>query len=213
MARKGGGLSSLLVKGLSFRSWGPIDLTVDSAECVCLSGPSGSGKTLFLRALADLDTHEGQIYLDDIESQSITGPAWRRMIGLLPTESQWWDDTVGPHFGVADSGKPETMQWLDTLGLPGETMGWQVQRLSTGERQRLALIRLLCNQPKALLLDEPTASLDPEGVRRAESVIASYRKETESPVLWVSHDPEQIARLADRHFQFREGQLVEGVRR
>jgi ABC-type iron transport system FetAB ATPase subunit len=127
------------------------------------------------------------------------------MVGLLPTESQWWSDLVRPHFGGAES------RWLESLRLPCEAMDWQVQRLSTGERQRLALVRLLCNRPKALLLDEPTASLDPDSVQRAEEVIASYRKESGAPVLWVSHDPAQIARIADRHFRIHEGQLVEGA--
>ena len=128
------------------------------------------------------------------------------MVGLLPTEGQWWNDSVGSHFGCAES------RWLEMLSLSSETMDWQVQRLSTGERQRLALVRLLCNHPKALLLDEPTASLDPDSVRHAEKVIATYREETGAPVLWVSHDPEQIARIADRHFQIRDGQLTEGAR-
>ena len=133
------------------------------------------------------------------------GPAWRSMVGLLPTESQWWHDSVGSNFPKFEE------RWLPTLGFDREAMGWSVQRLSTGERQRLALARLLSIRPKALLLDEPTASLDPEGVRHAEEVVATYRKETGAPVLWVSHDPAQIARLADRHFQIRDGQLVEGA--
>jgi len=128
------------------------------------------------------------------------------MVGLLPTESQWWDDTVGPHFDCAET------RWLEMLLLPAEAMNWPVRRLSTGERQRLALVRLLCNRPKALLLDEPTASLDPEGVRRAEEVIATYQEEMGAPVLWVSHDPAQIARIAARHFQIRDGQLIDGAR-
>jgi ABC-type multidrug transport system ATPase subunit len=204
--REEGPLSRLRVENLRFQSWGPIDLTVEASECVCLSGPSGSGKTLLLRSLADLDDHDGHTYLDGVECQSIPGPAWRRMVGLLPSESQWWEDTVGSHFDGAES------RWLEMLLLPGETMDWQVQRLSTGERQRLALVRLLANRPKALLLDEPTASLDPEGVRRAEEVIAAYREESGAPILWVSHDPGQIARVADRHFQIQDGRLIQGAR-
>lgn len=145
--------------------------------------------------------------MDNIECEQVSAPAWRRMIGILPAESRWWNDDVGSHFGDA------CKSWLSMLSLEDDTMSWSVSRLSSGERQRLALVRLLCNRPKALLLDEPTASLDPDGVRRTEEVIRSYRTETGSPVLWVSHDPEQIARVSTRHFEIRDGKLVEGTKR
>jgi ABC-type iron transport system FetAB ATPase subunit len=196
----------LRVEELCFRDWGPITLAIDSGECVCLSGPSGSGKTLLLRAVTDLDPHEGESYVDDVACSSVSGPAWRRIVGLLPAESQWWHDSVGPHFADLEA------RWLPMLGFREETMSWTVQRLSTGEKQRLGLLRLLSRKPRALLLDEPTASLDPEGVRRAEDVVAAYRQETGAPVLWVSHDPAQIKRIASRHVQIRDGRLAEGAR-
>jgi ABC-type iron transport system FetAB ATPase subunit len=71
------------------------------------------------------------------------------------------------------------------------------------------LLRLLANRCKALLLDEPTASLDAENVRRVERLIAAYRSETGAAVLWVSHDPEQERRVADRRTRLSEGQLLE----
>lgn len=82
-------------------------------------------------------------------------------------------------------------------------------RASTGERQRLALLRLLSNRPEALLLDEPTAALDPKNVAAVETLVADYRREHQVPVLWVSHDPEQIARVANRHFRVEDGRLHE----
>jgi len=75
---------------------------------------------------------------------------------------------------------------------------------AAGEKQRLALFRLLLNQPKVLLLDEPTAALDHANIHVAEEVISEYRRTTGAAVLWVSHDPEQIARAADRHLQLWE---------
>jgi ABC-type cobalamin/Fe3+-siderophores transport system ATPase subunit len=153
--------------------------------------------------LVDLDRHTGRVFLDDVESQSVDAPEWRKMIGLLPAESQWWHDTVGPHFGgVVPAG-------LRKLGFDEDAMTWSVSRLSTGERQRLALLRLLANRPKALLLDEPTASLDKKNVSHAENLIAQYRDETDAPVVWVSHDPDQAMRVAQRHFELRDGKLIE----
>ncbi len=180
---------------------GPCELTLAAGECVCLSGPSGAGKTLLLRAIADLDPHEGEVKLNGESCTTMRAPQWRRRVGLLPAESAWWHDTVGPHFTHGDTAL------LLRLGFPPEVMGWQVRRLSTGERQRLALARLLANEPHVLLLDEPTASLDPANVGKVEEVIADYRHGHNAAVLWVSHDPQQIGRVADRQLRLHGGRV------
>jgi len=181
---------------------GPVDLTVEAAECICLSGPSGAGKTLLLRAIADLDPHEGTVWLDDRPCEAYPAPRWRRLVGLLPAESRWWYERVGEHMERVPT------VWLEALGFTPEVLEWEVRRASSGERQRLALLRLLSNRPRAVLLDEPTASLDPENTRRVEALISRYRRERQAPVLWVSHDPEQIQRIADRRFRLEDGKLL-----
>lgn len=194
-------MSKLHIQELERTGLKPVTLTIDAGECVCLSGPSGAGKTLLLRTIADLDPHAGETYLDETASHAMTAPQWRKQVGLLTAESQWWQDNVAPHF---DRINPE--QWRQ-LGFEPEAANWQVARLSTGERQRLALLRLLSGKPEALLLDEPTASLDPENVDRVESLIQDYQKMHQIPILWVSHDVRQIKRLAHRHFRMIDGGL------
>ncbi len=173
---------------------GPIDWQINCGECVSLAGASGSGKSLLLRAIADLDPHEGEVLLNGRSAMSMAGHLWRRRVGLLPAEPFWWSERVGDHF----SG--DELQYLESLGLTEEAMEWEVSRCSTGERQRLALLRLLQNRPEVLLLDEPTAALDPQSVEAVEALIANYRRQQQAVVIWVSHDPQQRQRVAQHHF-------------
>lgn len=182
---------------------GPIRFAVDPGACVCITGPSGSGKTLILRALSDLDPHEGRVYLDDVESRDMPAPVWRRAVGMLPAESQWWHDTVGEHF------TSNGCSFLAPLGFESDVLDWTVSRLSSGERQRLALARLLEGAPRALLLDEPTANLDAENTARVESLVAAYRRDHDAPVVWIGHEREQIRRVADRRYELGGGILRE----
>lgn len=175
---------------------------MEAGECVAVSGPSGAGKTLMLRAITDLDRHEGEVFLDGRASHQYRPPDWRRQVGFLPAESAWWHDTVGPHFTHVEDAM------LDALGFERAVMEWQIARLSTGERQRLALLRLLSNHPKALLLDEPTAALDPMNVTRVEGLLQQYRRQYGASALWVSHDPQQIRRVAERHYRIENGTLT-----
>jgi len=131
------------------------------------------------------------------------GPAWRRQVALVMAEGQWWADSVGEHFPGGC-----TPASLDRLGLPADALGWQVARCSTGERQRLALLRTLMQQPAVLLLDEPTGNLDEDSTARVESLLGDYRREHAAALLWVSHDPRQAARVAQRRFVLEDGRLL-----
>ena len=197
----------LVAEDLRFRGRGPYSLRIDPGECVGLAGPSGAGKTLLLRALVDLEPHTGVVRLGGTVQDWIPAPQWRCMVAMLPAESSWWGDLVADHFRDF-SALDATL--LAHLGFAGDVGGWQVSRLSTGEKQRLAIVRLLEIRPRALLLDEPTASLDQENIRKVERLLLDYARAQQAPLLWVSHDPRQLARVAGRIlFMNQQGQLVQ----
>lgn len=168
---------------------GPLEFDLRASESLVLSGPSGSGKSLLLRAMADLDGHEGRVSLDGKEQSEYRANKWRSVVAYLPADSAWWADTVGEHFRNTGS-----VNW-QSLGFEAEVESWTVSRLSSGERQRLALLRMLENKPRVLLLDEPTANLDRENTLLVENMIARYVQDHEAAVIWVSHDAEQQERL------------------
>jgi len=181
-------------------------LSLSAGECIAVQGPSGAGKTLLLRAIADLDPNEGLVCLDGRDRSTIAAPEWRRLVGYVPAEPGWWADTVGEHFSEWTAALPCVRE----LGFPEEAKAWPISRLSTGERLRLALVRALMVQPKVLLLDEPTAALDPVSVAAAESLIAT-RVQAGLAVLWVTHDSEQARRIARRLLVVKAGQVREEI--
>ena len=185
------------------RHIGPLDFSVAAGECVCLSGASGTGKSLLLRALADMEPHQGRVALDGEACEDMAPTQWRRNVALLAAESAWWRDRVGEHFSRVDE------PLLKELGFDKGIMAAEVHQLSTGERQRLALLRLLMERPRVLLLDEPTASLDPANTRCVEDLLHRYREAREAAVLWVSHDPLQVRRVAQRQWRLADGHLHE----
>ena len=200
-------MAALRIHSLRTALLASVELRIDAGELVFLSGPSGAGKSLLLRAIADLDPSDGEVWCDETPRSSLSAPAWRRRVGLLPAESGWWTELVGGHFPASGGDGTALPELLGRVGFDPDVLGWEVRRLSTGERQRLALARLLVNVPQVLLLDEATANLDPDNRARVEAVIADYRVERAAAVLWVSHDTEQRARMNGRRLVIRDGRI------
>ncbi|SFR47463.1 ABC transporter [Marinobacter gudaonensis] len=189
-------MTDLVLDNLGVGTLSPVSLTVPGGQVVCLSGPSGSGKSRLLRGVADLEPHDGRVFLGDTAQLDVPAHQWRSRVVMVPADSQWWFDEVGGHFpDAAKAGLPSA------LGFSAEVMSWSVSRLSSGERQRLALWRALSLQPEALLLDEPTANLDNDSTRTVEAWLLDEIRKRKIAVLWVAHDPGQIHRAADAHYR------------
>ncbi len=189
------------IKNLQFLQCGPIDLQLKSAEMIGLSGASGSGKSRLLRALADMDEHQGEVQLDNIRQQDISAHLWRRKVALLPAETSWWFDTVGLHFGELSE------QHCQLLGFTEPVANWSISRLSSGEKQRLGLLRILQKQPDVILLDEPTANLDKKNSILFENFLIDYLQKNNACAIWVSHDTEQLQRLCQRRYIIKDGNI------
>ncbi len=183
------------LRQLAFDGIEPVSLQITAGECVGLSGDSGSGKSRLLRAIADMDEHHGDAMLDGEAAAAMPASDWRRQVALLPAESQWWEDKVSDHFA-------DTQTDLTRLGFTAHSMHWEVNRCSSGEKQRLAILRSLANRPRVLLLDEPTANLDPDNTIRVEYIIREYLDNNGACCIWVSHNRLQLQRVADREFEF-----------
>ena len=195
----------LRIRGLHNSLAGPFDLDLAPGQCAAVTGPSGSGKSLFLRMVADLDPNEGEVVLDDIDRSAMSAPAWRRHAVYVAAEPGWWAARVEAHFHAYDAGEAATL--AEALGLTRDHLSGEVIRLSTGERQRLALVRALLVRSPLLLLDEPTGPLDSASVGRAASLLAERKRDGVVLVL-VTHDDDLAATLGDVHRQMRDRRFV-----
>ncbi|PSO21509.1 ATP-binding cassette domain-containing protein [Bradyrhizobium sp. MOS003] len=181
-----------------------VSFDLQDGECVALQGPSGVGKALLLRSIADLDPNEGTVKLDGMLREAMPAPEWRRRVTYLAAEPGWWSDAVQEHFSAWEAALPLVAR----LGLPDDCGAWPIQRLSTGERLRLGLLRGLMLRSRVLLLDEPTSALDSASAAAVEALIAERVAEGMS-VLWSTHNNAQARRVGTRIFAMRHDGGIE----
>ena len=188
-------------------------------RAVALYGPSGSGKTTIVNAIAGLVRPDsGRIVADGtVLFDSATGidvPAHRRGIGYVFQEGRLFPHiTVRrnlhfgrwmrglPHDGAAESGVVRLLEL-------GALLDRRPGRLSGGERQRVAIGRALLMQPRLLLLDEPLASLDSGLKAEILPYLEALRDEAKIPIVYVSHQPDEVRRLATGLVSVRAGRVV-----
>jgi len=196
----------LEVRALCRPGLAPLDLDLAAGEVLALLGPSGSGKTLLLRAIADLDPNQGRVSLDGSLRETLPAPTWRRRVTYLAAEPGWWETRAGAHF--PDPEAAEAL--LPSVGLGAKILTRPIAELSTGERHRLALIRVLTQTPEVLLLDEPTSGLDQDTTRQVEAVLRA-RADDGVALLFSTHDEALAERLGDRALRVREGKVTEAA--
>ena len=160
-----------------------------------MKGVSGVGKTRLLRVLADIDPSSGRVALNGKEREMYKPHEWRRLVAMIPAESRWWHPQVGDHLPPG-SDRQRTDELLRSCGFEPDVLGWDVSRLSTGEKQRLSLVRALIRDPDVLLLDEVGSGLDRDNTVLLQALVQDYQEGTGAAVIWVSHNQELLERVA-----------------
>ncbi|GIZ51340.1 molybdenum ABC transporter ATP-binding protein [Noviherbaspirillum aridicola] len=194
------------------------ELNLPGRGVTAIAGPSGCGKTTLLRGIAGLDRHaghlrvNGEIWQDD--ARGIFLPVHKRALGYVFQEA-----SLLPHLDVranieygwkrAASGatRPDPKRMLRLLGID-HLLGRRPADLSGGERQRVAIARALLAAPRMLLMDEPLAALDQARKQEVLPYLERLHEELALPILYVSHSPDEIARLADHLVLMEQGRVA-----
>lgn len=196
-----------------------VSLSVSAGECVAIAGPTGSGKTLLLRALALLDPLPGgEIFFLGRPAGSSGVPAYRAAVIYLHQRPSMIADSVEaalrrPLALRIHRRRPfpraKVVEMLEQLGRPESFLDQGVANLSGGEMQITALLRALLLEPCVLLLDEPTAALDPQTTAAVESLLGRWLADAPDrrALVWVSHNAEQAERIAHRKLRMQNGKI------
>jgi len=187
-----------------------IDLDLQDGAVTSLVGPSGSGKSTLLRLLNRLmDCDEGCILYRGTDIREMDPLKLRREAVLIPQESHMFPGTVRDNISYAvrlhSLPEEDPRQYLEMVGLPSSFLEKDAEKLSGGERKRVALARVLPLAPKVLLLDEPTAGIDPRNVSLLEDHIREMNKQMGTTVIWVTHDVGQASRISDHIANLKDG--------
>lgn len=192
-----------------------VEVELPGQGVSALFGPSGSGKTTLLRCIAGLVRAEGHLTVDGEiwQNDKIFLATHRRPIGYVFQEA-----SLFPHLDVAanldygmkragSAGKVDRAGIIELLGI-GHLLGRGAEHLSGGERQRVAIARALLTAPRLLLLDEPLAALDTARKREILPYLERLHDELEIPMIYVSHAPDEVARLTDHLVLMENGRVL-----
>ena len=197
-----------------------INIEIPHGQFVGLIGHTGSGKSTFIQHLnALLKPSSGTVMVDgeDINADKMTAKNVRHKVGLVfqYPEYQLFEETVyadiafGPkNMGLNEAEIDERVrEAAHFVGVPDEQFEKSPLELSGGQKRRVAIAGVIAMRPGVLILDEPTAGLDPAGCEQILRNICDYRTQTGSTVIIVSHSMDDVARLTDRLVVFNHGAI------
>ena len=192
-----------------------INIEINKGDILAIIGPSGAGKTSFLRLINRLDEpSEGTVFIKGKDYRLIPPRELRRQIGMVMQTPFLFpgDVAFNIRYGPAQIGeglsREDVEYLLSKVGLGGYSHR-DISKLSGGEAQRVALARTLANNPEILLLDEPTSSLDKKSKEEIEALIMRIIKENNITCIMVTHDIQQVSRIATRIMMMEHGELLQ----
>ncbi|MCD6384092.1 MAG: phosphate ABC transporter ATP-binding protein [Thermoplasmata archaeon] len=196
-----------------------VNLTVERGEVLSLVGPSGSGKSTLLKCINRLlEIDSGRIVVGGRDIREVNPVELRREVVLVPQNSVMFpgsvlENVMMPLLAQGINDEERAIKALKDAELTEEFLKMNAEKLSGGEKKRVALARAIALEPKALLLDEPTAGVDPKRVRAIEETILKMVKGRGITVIWVTHDTSQALRVGDRIASIKKGKVLKVGRR
>ncbi len=166
-------------------------------------GDSGSGKSTLLRCINRLtETSKGSVYVNGREIRNYDPPDLRRKLTMVFQYPAVFPGTVESNVSyglrlLGKKSKSRVKQAIADVGLDVSFLKRNAEKLSGGEQQRVCLARSLAINPRGLLLDEPTSSLDAKAAAKIEQTVKDLKMRRNLAILWVTHDIEQAKRMAD----------------
>ena len=198
-----------------------ISVTIPHGQLVAVLGHTGSGKSTFIQHLnALLQPTQGRVFVDgkDINADKLSRRDVKSQVGLVfqYPEYQLFEETVYQDIAFGPKNQKLSEKEIDErvreaaafVGVDEALFNDSPLELSGGQKRRIAIAGVIAMRPSVLILDEPTAGLDPAGCRQILNNILHYREKTGSTVLLVSHNMDDAARLADRLLVFDRGTLA-----
>ena len=198
-----------------------IDLTIPQGQLVGIIGHTGSGKSTFIQHLnALLAPNAGKVICGgkDINESKISRRDVKHQVGLVfqYPEYQLFEETVYKDIAFGPKNMKLSEEEIDQrvreaagfVGVEEELFDKSPLELSGGQKRRIAIAGVIAMRPGVLILDEPTAGLDPAGCRQILDNICAYREKTGATVIIVSHNMDDVARIAERIIVFSHGRVA-----
>ncbi len=195
-----------------------VSFDVFPGDRIAIVGPSGAGKTSLLRLLNRLsEPTSGTIYLDNQPYPKIPVIQLRQQIVLMLQESKLLGMTVQDALAYPlqlrglpkQAIQPQVQEWMERLHLPQDWLHRTEQQLSVGQRQLVAIARALLLQPKILLLDEPTSSLDVGRSHQILTLLADLAQTNGTTILMANHQLDLAQKFCTRLLYFQQGRLLQ----